>query len=434
MSTSARSDQFNPWLHRFAVLTALATLLLIGIGGLVTSKEAGMSVPDWPTSYGYNMFALPLQYWTGGVFYEHTHRLWATVVGTLVVALTRWLGGAPSRRWLIIIGIVEILAGFGIISLWPSLKGTGHFLTGIGGVVLLAGVVWIRSAPENNTLVRLGWAAFWLVQFQGLLGGLRVVLFKDGVGIFHGALAQIFFVLLCAIALMTSKWWKTRSQFRTSNLELANSNARWLFITTTTLIFAQLILGATMRHQHAGLAISDFPLAHGQLWPATDLASITRYNAMRVETMNVNSITAFQVQLQMIHRLVAVLIFLAVSACAWIARKYGAPISKSARADGQTNRADLEIGAPLQRFAYLWLGLICAQVALGAATVLTNKAADVATAHVLVGALSLATGAMLCILTAVFPGRVRAEVFSSGEEPAQNEVSFAAKTASRSQA
>src|ERR1041385_4326804 len=105
---SSRTASNNIWLNRFATLTAFATLLLIGLGGLVTSKEAGMSVPDWPTSYGYNMFALPLQYWTGGVFYEHTHRLWATVVGTLVIVLTRWLGGASARRSLTIIGIGEI--------------------------------------------------------------------------------------------------------------------------------------------------------------------------------------------------------------------------------------------------------------------------------------------------------------------------------------
>ena len=83
----------NRWLHRFAVLTALATLGLIGIGGLVTSHEAGMSVPDWPNSYGYNMFLFPPSKWIGGILYEHTHRLLASTVGLLIVALTRWLGG-----------------------------------------------------------------------------------------------------------------------------------------------------------------------------------------------------------------------------------------------------------------------------------------------------------------------------------------------------
>ena len=86
-------SQSNRWLHRFAVLTAGATLALIGIGGLVTSHGAGMSVPDWPNSYGYNMFLFPPSKWIGGILYEHTHRLWASIVGLLVVALIRWLGG-----------------------------------------------------------------------------------------------------------------------------------------------------------------------------------------------------------------------------------------------------------------------------------------------------------------------------------------------------
>src|SRR6185437_13270560 len=185
----------NPWLNRFAILTALATLALIGLGGLVTSHEAGMSVPDWPTSYGYNMFAFPVSQWIGGIFYEHTHRLLATIVGTMVVALTRWLGGRAACKPLLIVGFAELLAGFALLWHSPELKATGHFLSGIGGVVLLAGCVFVRNEPASKPLVRLGWTVFFLVQLQGLLGGLRVVLFKDQIGIFHAAVAQIFLVL-----------------------------------------------------------------------------------------------------------------------------------------------------------------------------------------------------------------------------------------------
>src|SRR6185312_7523248 len=128
----------NRWLHRFAVLTALATLGLICIGGLVTSHEAGMSVPDWPNSYGYNMFLFPPSKWIGGILYEHTHRLLASTVGLLIVALTRWLGGRECRRTMAIVGGLEVLAGLAIFALWPTEKATGGFLTGIGGVVLLA--------------------------------------------------------------------------------------------------------------------------------------------------------------------------------------------------------------------------------------------------------------------------------------------------------
>ena len=138
-----------------------------------------------------------------------------------------------------------------------------------------------------------------------------------------------------------------------------------------------------MRHQHAGLAIRDFPLAYGRLWPATDPASIALYNSQRVEIMNFNSITAFQIELQMVHRILAVLILGAVAFCAW--------------------RALGKFSGPLGKLSVFWLALILCQAGLGAATVLSDKAADIATAHVLVGALSLATGAMLSIIAARIP-------------------------------
>src|SRR5690242_20766835 len=278
------------WLFRFAVFTALATLGLIGLGGLVTSHEAGMSVPDWPNSYGYNMFLFPPSKWIGGILYEHTHRLWASIVGLLVIALTRWLGGRASRKPLAIVGLIEVLAGIVILMVWHDEKGkaTGGFLTGIGGMVLLAALVWFRNEAAPRPLPLLGWLTFFIVQIQGLLGGLRVVLYKDQIGIFHGTLAQIFFVLTCLIALMTSKWWMNREniQHPTSNIQRPTSlvpSLNRMFVGATTLILFQLILGATMRHQHAGLSISDFPLAYGKLWPATDPASIALYNAHRVE-------------------------------------------------------------------------------------------------------------------------------------------------------
>ena len=445
-------NRFQPWLHRFAVLTALATLGLVGLGGLVTSHEAGMSVPDWPTSYGYNMFALPFRFWSGGVFYEHTHRLWASTVGLLVVVLARWLGGRAASRPLLIVGVAEILAGIGVFALWPNLKGTGHFLTGIGGVVLLAGFVWAKNAPANRTLVKLGWTVFWLVQFQGLLGGLRVVLFKDQIGILHAALAQIFFGLTCVIAMLTSRWWgKMRNiEHRTSNAQhpikplhapalgvqcsmfdvRCSPLQRRLFLFTTILIFLQLLIAATMRHQHAGLAISDFPLAHGRLWPDTSAEAVAHYNQQRTEITGINPITAFQIQLQMAHRLMAVLILLLVALCAVKARSGGAPVSDPASFGPVPHQAGSETGAPIRRLTIFWLGLILVQVALGAATVLTDKAADIATAHVMVGALSLATGVLLCIISArslKMTGRAPQDG-PVGEKTAPEEISFAART------
>ena len=187
-----------------------------------------------------------------------------------------------------------------------------------------------------------------------------------------------------------------------------------LFIATTALVLLQLILGATMRHQHAGLAISDFPLAHGRLWPATDPDSIARYNQQRVETTNVNAITAFQVQLQMAHRLIAALIVVAVAACAWRVQKWK---SRSTAPVAEEHQRRFVV-----RASRIWLGLIVAQAGLGAATVLSNKAADVATAHVLAGALSLATGAMLCIVSGRAFGRVSVSIQTTARPATGNSL------------
>ena len=315
------NNKYQPALFWFAVLNAVATFLLIGLGGLVTSHEAGMSVPDWPTSYGYNMFALPIKFWTGGAFFEHTHRLLASVVGFLTTILAIWLWLKDSRKWM----------------------------------------VW------------LGVAAFLGVVAQGILGGLRVRLQMDNLGIFHGAVAQTFLVLVCAIALFTSRWWhQSEAQKQISVPRGLRSHIFYV----TILIFIQLLIAATMRHQHAGLAISDFPLAHGKIWPDASADAIARYNAERVETYNVKPITAFQVELQMIHRLVAYTIFLGVAAAFFLARK------KLGGSDALT------------KFAFFWLILLSLQIVLGAATIWTNKAADIATLHVMVGALALLTGAL----------------------------------------
>src|ERR687897_3804405 len=89
---------YNRALHVVALLTTAATFPLICMGGLVTSHGAGMSVPDWPNSYGYNMFLFPPSQWVGGIFYEHTHRLMGTVVGFLSIMLTLISWGPAARK------------------------------------------------------------------------------------------------------------------------------------------------------------------------------------------------------------------------------------------------------------------------------------------------------------------------------------------------
>jgi len=323
------------------MLTAVVTFVLLGAGGLVTSHNAGMSVPDWPNSYGYNMFLFPPSKWIGGILYEHTHRLVASGVGLMTTILAVWLWLKDSRKWMHWVGV----------------------------------------------------AAFLLVVAQGVLGGLRVVLADAQLGIFHAILGQLFFVLASAIALFTSQWWQNLQPGRASSQLSAagvpqsgrvarpvETDLRTLVLFTTILIFCQLIVGATMRQQHAGLSIPDFPLAYGKIWPDTSAAAVQSYNEHRMNVIAENPITSFQIILQMVHRLVALAIFVFTVACAWQARQ-------------RLGKKD-----SLAKVALFWAGLIVFQIFLGAATIWSNKAADVATAHVLVGALVLATGALWCVM------------------------------------
>lgn len=310
----------GPWLNRFAVFTALATLGLIALGGLVTSHGAGMAVPDWPTTYGYNMFLFPISQWAGGIFYEHTHRLYASAVGLLTLVLA----------------------------------------------------VWLQLGSGNRRLARLGWLALLLVVVQGVLGGLRVSLMKDQIGVLHAALAQAFLVLLTLIAVFTSARWRSWSEHPPV---VARSDYRWV-LGTTIAIFVQLAIGATMRHQHAGLAVPDFPLAYHRIWPPTDDAFLQSVNALRTDTRDFHPITAFQIHVHMAHRLLGIVVAGMIVASALRLRRAFGP------------------GSGPARFGWVWVGLVAVQVLLGAVTVWSNKAADIATAHVVVGAVCLGLGAM----------------------------------------
>ena len=376
---------YNRSLHRFALLTAAATLALLGAGGLVTSHGVGLAVPDWPNSFGYNMFFFPVSRWVGGIFYEHAHRLVAAGVGLMTAVLALWLHGRNVRGFMRGIGLTLILLGIGLGLAAPRHRLDGMVVGLAGAFCSGASFVWPGCEPGSRGLRRLGLVAFLAVVLQGLLGGLRVVLIKDELGIFHAALAQLFFVSVCVLGLVTSRWWQARGltvEARGMTGEVQSPGAlRWLLLATTLVVFGQLVLGATMRHQHAGLAIPDFPLAYGKLWPATDPASLARYNQQRLEITALNPITASQIAMQMVHRLFAASIFLGIAFCAWATR----------RRFGAKN--------VLSRLSLVWLGLVSGQGLFGAATIWTNKAADIATIHVLVGALLLAVGAILTIVS-----------------------------------
>jgi cytochrome c oxidase assembly protein subunit 15 len=370
----ASRGEANTPLRVFSILTAVMTFMLVWVGGLVTSHGAGMAVPDWPNTYGYNMFFFPISKWIGGIFYEHSHRLIASGVGFLTTILAFWLFGYKSRKLLRAIGVLFLVVGVVLAIAKPARLGEDLMLAGIGLAGLVASFVWPRCEPAPKWLRTLGVIAFVAVVIQGVLGGLRVTQMKDELGIFHATLAQLFFCLISSIALFQTKFWK---KLQSINVP---SWLHVLYLGTTALILGQLILGATMRHQHAGLSIPDFPLAYGKLWPDTDAQSVAHYNQIRTEVEGYQFITAGQVILQMVHRIVALAIVIAVLTC----------FIRTLRQFGWSSL--------LTKWSCGWFLLICTQALLGAATIWTGKSADIATLHVACGALSLLSGALLTIV------------------------------------
>jgi heme a synthase len=193
-STTQLNTQFKPWLHRYADLLAVCTLFLVVAGASVTSKEAGLSVPDWPLSYGQVMPQM-----TGGVFFEHGHRMVATFVGVLTIGLALWLTRVDPRPW----------------------------------------------------MRKLGWIALGAVILQGLLGGLTVILLlPPAVSVSHACLAQLFFSTTVAIAVFTSRSWQLGPRMVD---DYGRPSLRSLAILIPALVLVQIALGAAFRHGAMGV-------------------------------------------------------------------------------------------------------------------------------------------------------------------------------------
>lgn len=194
----------------FAGVAAATTFLLLGAGGLVTSKEAGLAVVDWPNSYGFNMFLYPLSRMTGGIFYEHAHRLLGSLVGltSLVLAL--------------------------------------H----------------LQFAPRRALLKRLAWAILVAVALQGLLGGLRVTgrltLSQSSaamapstlLALVHGILGQLCFALLVALTALASRGWRSSAP---PAARASAATERQLGLALLVAVGIQLALGALLRHYARGM-------------------------------------------------------------------------------------------------------------------------------------------------------------------------------------
>ena len=285
------------WLHAYATFVAACTAILVFAGGLVTSTGAALSVPDWPLSYG--MVFPPM---VGNVRFEHAHRMIAASVGFLTIVLA----------------------------------------------------IWLHRSPARGAVRRLGWLALAAVVLQGTLGGLTVLLLlPTGVSVAHACLGQTFFCIVVGIALLTSRGWQDLVASSTTQTSL-----RQRALVLTALVYAQLLIGAFMRHTGAGLAIPDFPLAFGVLVPPFDTPGVVVHFA---------------------HRVVGTIVALwAVSTTVHAARWHR------------------------ERPALLWPAvgagsLAALQVVLGGVTVWTGKAAVPTTLHVLNGALILSTSLVLAM-------------------------------------
>jgi cytochrome c oxidase assembly protein subunit 15 len=197
MNAHPQQQSGNRWPHRLAVITAAATVLLIFVGGVVTNTGSGLAVPDWPTTFGYNMFLYPWSKMIGGILYEHSHRLLGSAVGLLTIALAVSLWAADARRW----------------------------------------VRWVGVAAVAAVIV------------QGVLGGLRVVLLDQPLAMVHGCFAQAFFALLVALAVFTSRWW-----YESARIEplVAARSLRSFSIVTAAMVYVQIAVGALVTHVGGG--------------------------------------------------------------------------------------------------------------------------------------------------------------------------------------
>lgn len=292
-----------PWLHRYAKLVVASTVLLIAAGGMVTSTDSGLAVPDWPNTYGQFMFTFPLDKMVGGVYYEHGHRLIASTVGFLTIILALWTWWIEPRRWL-----------------------RGLAFAALGAVIV-----------------------------QGLLGGLTVLfLLPAPISVGHAGLAQLFFCLTLSIAVFTSRGWRHPSA------PVDDGMLRRVAVVTTGLVYVQILLGATMRHTEAGMAIPDFPWAFGHLVPPFWNAGIAIHFA---------------------HRVGAVLVLAGIVATAGHVFYH------------HRHRAELT------RPALLLTVLVLVQGTLGAFVVLSGLQPIINTAHVVNGALVLGTSVVLTLRT-----------------------------------
>jgi len=368
--SSSSIPPVNPWLSRFAKMVVAATFWLIFIGGHTTTTGAGMAFPDWPLSHG---SVNPQGWWSDMMMrLEHGHRWTAGPVGILIGILCAWVW---RSRWSVPLALLSA-AFFGGVAhtIAKALTTTKIAIvaSSISGIVISAAVFLVLlmrdarrdEAPRSSGVRWLAYSAFLGVCAQAILGGLRVIFDPQGIvpidattatafRVIHGCFAQLELCLLVALAAKLSPAWPA-VQFD----EHRPSRLAW---TVVAAVFLQLIVGATMRHLGAGLAIPTFPQASpaGSWMPAV-------HNAY--------------VDLNFTHtRFGALLVTLLV-------------VTLSLRTLFGPQRQPL-----LTRPAWLLLGLVGLQITLGVYVIWNGRPAMLTTLHVVNGAAVLATSVLLAV-------------------------------------
>lgn len=346
LTLSQRTSAPSIWLHRFALAVAVMTVALISAGALVTSTKSGDAIPDWPTSYG----TLVPSYLAGGVLIEWTHRLVAGVTALLITALAIWLAFSPLSRWLKALGGLAFLA--------------------VVAQAVLGGLrVLVVSHPQVQAMA---------LQVTGAPHSEAV---RTAFAIAHATLAQIVLGLAFAIALFTSP-----------SIQIATVRPAWqlnrlsafvLFL--VVLLFAQLLLGALMRHIGAGLIIPDFPTSFGKLFPPFGNLPFDPNNPERMTY----GAFAFKVAIHFAHRLNALLIALITGVLFW-----------------QVRRRFVE-RVLLRRLTAWLLGLVFLQISLGALSIWTGLAVPITVAHVATGATLLGLSVLAFCQTLIGVGEDR---------------------------
>lgn len=298
LSPTTSPPRARAWTHRLALLLSGVTVLLLAAGALVVGTGSSLAVPDWPLAYG-QLFP-PM---VGGILFEHGHRLIASSVGLLTVILAATLWFTEPRRW---------VAGLGL-------------------------------------------GALGLVIAQGLLGGITVLLLlPKAISISHALLAQLFFVTTVMLTQVTAPGWKALADQRGRGAGRVRGPA----LLTALLALLTVLLGAIVRHNNAGLAIPDFPLAYGRLIPP---------------------LSAFPVLIHFLHRMGALALAASVLWTLWRVRR------------------DYPGHEALGRPALALLAFLLLQVSLGAGVIWSERELLTTTAHLVNGALLLGSAALLAL-------------------------------------